>query len=387
MRIAYFTESLPPLTDGVSHTLTNLRLSLLDEGHDFVFISPFVPHPDGWDGKVYEVISMPFPLYTKYKLALPAFHDLRSVLGKFRPDIIHICSPFFLGMAAINFARTVNIPVVSSYHTRFVSYLKYYGFEWFEPFGWIYLKWFYRRTDKNFVPSRATISELESKGFPNLDLWERGVDTRRFSPIHADQFQRNRWSPDGAPIALYAGRLVREKDIEILIQAYRLLRDRGIEFKLVFVGEGPMQDEIARSLPDAVMAGFLSGEELSRAYASADFFVFPSTTESFGNVVLEAGASGLPCVVAGEGGVTNLVRDGETGFVARPRDAGDFALKMELLISNDLLRNSFMARAMEFATKRSWTHVNKTLFRRYEALIEGNKRSGSRIYERALTDD
>jgi len=370
MRIAYFTESLPPLTDGVSHTLSYLRRSLIEERHEFIFVSPFVPGPDGWNGKVYEVISMPFPLYTRYRLALPAFHDLKSLLGSFGPEIIHICSPFFLGMAAINYARAAGIPVVTSYHTRFVSYLKYYGFGWFERFGWKYLKWFYGRTDRNFVPSRATIAELASKGFSNLELWERGVDTRQFSPIFASTTLRRSWSPEGAPIALYIGRLVREKDIDILLKACMMLKERGVEFKPVFVGEGPMYDEIAKTLPDAILAGFLRGDDLSRAYASADFFVFPSTTESFGNVVLEAAASGLPCVVAGEGGVTNLVVDGETGLIAQPREAADLALKMELLMGNEMLRNELSAKALEYASVKSWSQVNRRLFEGYSELIE-----------------
>jgi glycosyltransferase involved in cell wall biosynthesis len=251
-----------------------------------------------------------------------------------------------------------------------VSYLKYYGFGWFERFGWKYLKWFYGRTDRNFVPSRATIAELASKGFSNLELWERGVDTRQFSPIFASTTLRRSWSPEGAPIALYIGRLVREKDIDILLKACMMLKERGVEFKPVFVGEGPMYDEIAKTLPDAILAGFLRGDDLSRAYASADFFVFPSTTESFGNVVLEAAASGLPCVVAGEGGVTNLVVDGETGLIAQPREAADLALKMELLMGNEMLRNELSAKALEYASVKSWSQVNRRLFEGYSELIE-----------------
>jgi len=373
MRIAYFTESLPPLTDGVSHTLTHLRDSLERNGHDYLFFSPFVPEPDAWNGKVKGIISSPFPLYRKYRFSLPAFHDLKYQLAKFKPDILHICSPFFLGMAAYNYAKEAGIPAVNSYHTRFVSYLKYYGFGWFERFGWEYLRWFYNQSAQTFVPSQATIHELKVKGFENLSLWERGIDTSSFSPMYADKRLRERWSPNGAPIALFTGRLVKEKDIDILIQSDAILRQRGIDYRLVFVGDGPMKDEITRAIPDAVMAGFLRGEELSRAYASADIFAFPSTTESFGNVVLEAAASGLPGVVPSEGGVGNLVKDSETGFLAKPNDAYDFASKMERLLTDELLRNSFSSRALEFAALRNWDEVNKALFRGYEKLLYENR--------------
>lgn len=369
MRIAYFSESLPPITDGVSHTLSCLRETLIEEGHDFIFFSPFQPQPDAWDNRVRKIVSLPFPLYRDYRFALPAFHDLKSVLDNFAPDIIHACNPFLLGKAAYRYAREAGIPAVSSYHTRFVSYFKYYGFHKLEWFGWWYLRRFYNQTERIFVPSRATIEELKSRGFSNLALWERGIDTRQFSPSHADEQLRREWSPEGYPIAIYVGRLVKEKDIDILIKADRILKDRKIEYKLVFVGEGPARGELTRALPDAYLAGFLEGQELARAYASADIFVFPSTTESFGNVVLEAAASGLPAIVSSEGGVANLVRDGETGYVTQAWDAHDFASKLAILLTNDIARNAFSLRAVEFASTRSWSQINRVLLRQYEEVI------------------
>jgi phosphatidylinositol alpha 1,6-mannosyltransferase len=373
LRIAYFTEVLPPFIDGVTHTLSHLKTSLSEEGHDFIFLSPITPGIDGWRGKVVEVISVPFPFYTKYRVGLPIFHDIRSALDKFQPEIVHIVSPFFMGMAAYNYAKERNIPAVNSYHTRFVSYLKYYGFGKIEWFGWDYLRWFYSKGARTFVPSNTTIKELESHGFESLALWQRGIDTSSFSPHFHNASLHNRWSPDGSPVALYTGRLVKEKDIETLIKAYKILREKKIDFKLVFVGDGPLRNELARVLPEAILAGFMQGEELARAYASADIFVFPSTTESFGNVVLEAAASGLPCVVAAEGGVMDLVQDGETGFHTRPKDAQDLASKMGLLLTNEYLRNSLSIKAQEYASRRNWREVNKALFRGYEELIaDGN---------------
>jgi phosphatidylinositol alpha 1,6-mannosyltransferase len=381
MRIAYFTEVLPPFVDGVTHTLTHLKASLVEDGHEFIFLSPVVPGVDGWRGKVVEIISVPFPFYTKYRVGLPAFHDIRSALDNFKPDIVHIVSPFFMGMAAYNYAKERGIPAVNSYHTRFVSYLKYYGFSYLEWFGWDYLRWFYNKAAMTFVPSTTTIRELEAHGFERLSLWQRGIDTSRFSPLFADRNLHEHWSPDGSPVALYAGRLVKEKDIETLISAYQILKSKDIAFKLVFVGDGPLREELASALPDAILAGFKSGEDLSRAYASADLFVFPSTTESFGNVVLEAQASGLPCIVASEGGVMDLVRDGETGFQTKPKDAFDLASKMEILLTNEILRNSLSLRAREYASEKSWREVNRALFRGYEELIADSKASnGEHLY-------
>ncbi len=369
MRIAYFTETLPPFIDGVTHTLSYLKKSLSDEGHEFIFLSPIVPGIDGWVGKVSQVISVPVPVYTKYRMGLPAFHDIKATLDKFKPDIVHIVSPFFMGMAAYNYARERSIPAVNSYHTRFVSYLKYYRLGGMEPFGWFYLRSFYNRGARTFVPSVATMNELERHGFQKLALWQRGIDTNRFSPMFADRRLYDRWSPDGSPIALFAGRLVREKDIETLIKAHRILKERKIDYKLVFVGAGPLKEELSRELPDAIMAGFLTGEDLSRAYATADIFVFPSTTESFGNVVLEAEASGLPCVVAADGGVMDLVEDGVTGFLTRPKDAEDLASQMEKLLTNEILRNSLSGKAHRYASQQNWAKVNNALFRGYEEVL------------------
>jgi glycosyltransferase involved in cell wall biosynthesis len=386
MKIAYFTESLPPLTDGVSHTLSYLKKTLTAENCDFLFFSPFRPDSDGWRDRVVKITSLPFPLYARYKFSLPAFHDLKPILDAFRPEIIHVCSPFFLGMAAYNYGHANQIPVVNSYHTRFVSYLKYYGLGWFESHGWRYLRWFYNQAARNFVPSRATISELESEGFRNLVLWERGIDTARFSYVWADKNLRDRWSPEGKPIALYVGRLVKEKDIHVLIKAYQILKDRKAAIKLVIVGDGPLKGEIARVIPDAILAGFLSGDELSRAYASADIFVFPSTTESFGNVVLEAAASGLPAVVAAEGGVMDTIRDGETGFLSRPGDPIDFAAKVESLLNDTVLRHSMSSKALEYALTKSWRQVNLRLLQSYEEIIESSKVHSAEHLHRPISE-
>ena len=168
MKVAFFTESLPPLTDGVSRTLLYLKQTLDSEGIDHRFYSPFYPNDSGWNNHVFRLISIPFPLYTRYKMSLPVFHDLENDLVDFEPDIIHICSPFFSGLAAYNFGEKHGIPVVNSFHTRFVSYMKYYRSGQFEGLAWKYLRWFYNRGIACFAPSHSTMHELNGFGFKNL---------------------------------------------------------------------------------------------------------------------------------------------------------------------------------------------------------------------------
>jgi glycosyltransferase involved in cell wall biosynthesis len=313
-------------------------------------------------------------------LSLPPFHDLAYSLDKYRPDLIHNCSPFLSGLAAYRFGRERNIPVVNSFHTRFISYLKYYRQGWLEPYGWRYLRWFYNRGDMSFVPSPTTIRELREKGFVKLTLWARGIDMDMFSPRFADRALKEKWSPGGAPVAIFVGRLVAEKDIEILMEAHQILMKRNVDYRLVMVGGGPLKQKIEKSMPEVILPGHLEGEALSRAYASADLFVFPSTTESFGNVIQEAAASGLPAVGAAEGGVKDLIRDGETGFLARPKDAADFANKMEELLGNDPLRYSFAAEALETAAGKSWDNINRGLIDNYRKIIESHlKKSMSNL--------
>jgi glycosyltransferase involved in cell wall biosynthesis len=218
------------------------------------------------------------------------------------------------------------------------------------------------------------MKELKKMGFKNLVLWPRGIDTARFSPRFADSGLKGEWSSGGLPIALFVGRLVAEKDINVLLKAHQILKNKKVGYKLVFVGEGPMRSRIELAAPDAILTGYLEGEALSRAYASADFFVFPSTTETFGNVILEAGASGLPSIGAAEGGVEDLIVDGETGYLTRPQDVFDLADKMEKMIADKSLRNTLAGGAGEWASKYSWEIVNRTLIDDYRKIIEYSKK-------------
>jgi glycosyltransferase involved in cell wall biosynthesis len=262
------------------------------------------------------------------------------------------------------------VPVVSSFHTHFVSYFRYYGVPRLERLGWWLLRRFYARCARVYAPSWSIIHELEREGIGNLELWSRGIDLSRFSPRFRDQALRRELGVDDAtPLLLLVSRLVKEKDLADLVEVDRELRRRGVAFRLALVGEGPMRAELEAALPDAHFAGHQQGEALARWYASADLFVFPSTTETLGNVVLEALASGLPAVVVDKGGPQDLVEPGVTGFVARANDIGDLADRVELLLREGGLRRRMGGAAPASAAPRDWAAINGGLIESYRRVV------------------
>lgn len=371
MRIAYFTESLPPITDGVTRTLSRLATTLLAQEVDFRFVSP-VPADRGlpWADRVIGVASVPFPAYDYYRLGLPYLqHAVQAALDRFRPDLVHVVSPTPLGVYGLRYAQRRRIPAVTSYHTRFVSYFPYYGLRGWEDLAWAYLRWFHNQFACTYAPSPSAERELRERGVREVEVWSRGIDVAGFSVDHRSSVLRAHLDADARPILLYTGRLVREKDLSDLVAACELLRGRGVAFRPVLVGDGPMRDELTARLPEAVFPGFRSGGELARWYASADIFVFPSTTETFGNVILEAFASGLPVVAAASGGALDLVQPGVNGVLARPNDPGHLADRIEFLLREPAYARWLGKHARENARAYDWTEVNGRLLDSYRILL------------------
>ncbi len=372
MRVAIFTESIPPLTDGVARTFTRLAESLCREGVDFRFFSPVEPAPRAlkarpWLGRVRLLPSFRLPLYRYYRIGLPFRPGLRRELEAFGPDLVHVCAPTPLEIWAQNYALRRGLPLVSSYHTHFVSYFRYYHAASLEWAGWALLRWFHNRCLATYAPSPSARALLQARGIRGARLWRRGIDTRRFSPRHADKALRRRLSPDGRPLVLFVGRLVKEKNLLELAEALARLSRRGLKFRPVFLGDGPLKAHLAGALPGALLPGFIEGEELSRFFASCDLFAFPSTTETFGNVVLEAMASGLPVVGAAEGGVADIVEPGRTGLLCRPRDPADLAEKIASVLKSPLLRRRLRAAGLKEAARHHWDAVNRVLISDYRA--------------------
>ncbi len=373
MRVAYFTDSLPPITDGVARTLANLSSTLLAERVEFRFFSGVEPPPGlSWADRIHTIGSVPFPPYPYYRVALPWSFTLDRFVDQFRPDLVHVVSPTPLGLYGINYARRRGLPVVGSFHTHFVSYFRFYGVGGMEGLGWRYLAWFYNQCAVTYAPSPTTAQELRGHGIPSVELWARGIDCTHFSPAHRSAALRSAVGAGDRPLALYVGRLVREKNLAVLVGAMALLRQRSTPFALALVGDGPMRAELERRLPGAIFAGTQSGDALARWYASADMFVFPSTTETFGNVILEAFASALPVVGADSGGVHDLIADGGNGFLAAPDSAEDLARCLERLLSGRLLTRLLGQRARRTALGYRWPDVNRRLLRSYARVLAGD---------------
>lgn len=297
MRIAFVTETFLPSIDGITTRLQATIHNLHATGHDVAVAAPSgsVRSFDG--ARVFSVPGIPYWFYPERKFCLPAL-GLRRFLAEFRPDIVHVVNPVALGLSGIYHARRMRLPLVASFHTNLAAYAKLYRVPFLSPVSWFVLRHAHNRAQLNLATSAAMVSELSSRRFRNVALWPRGVDAARFSeaaPSHAMRERLTGGQPQKIAL-LYVGRLAPEKRLDTLRPLFASLPNASI----AFVGDGPERDRLQTVFAGtgAVFTGYLQGEELSAAYASADAFVFPSTTETLGLVLLEAMTAGLPIIAA-----------------------------------------------------------------------------------------
>lgn len=360
-RIALFTGNYNHTPDGVSLTLNRLVRHLeKEEGASVEVFGPTVEDPpmDHW-GSFTSVPSWPAPGRPDYRISLGLPRAARERLESFQPTLFHIATPDILGFRALRLARRWDLPAVASYHTHFSSYLKYYGFEPLEGFLWRYLRWFYDQCQQIYVPSLSMAHVLRAHGIDRgLRIWERGVETDRFNPDYRSiRWRRERGIADDEVVVSFVSRLVWEKGLGTFAEIVRELERREIPHRSMVVGEGPAKEKLERQLPNTLFTGHLDGDALSHAYASSDVFLFPSDTETFGNVTLEAMASGVPTVCADATGSDVLVQDGETGFLADPDDIDRFVDRVRTLIEEPGLRYQMGQAARERACTYDWHSV------------------------------
>ncbi|MDQ0113271.1 glycosyltransferase family 4 protein [Paenibacillus harenae] len=374
MRIAVFSDTFVPQVNGVALTLKRWTDYLSIHGVDCKLFVPTEPEPV-YEDPVCRLTSIPFWAYPEHRFVIPNLLRIRKELSQFKPDIVHIATPFNVGLAGMYAAQKLHIPIVASYHTHFDQYLESYWFPFAHSWYWSYMKWFHRNCRAIFAPSQETIHLLQSKGLSDLELWSRGVDCDRFTPAKRSNRVRELYGIKERYLLLFVGRLAPEKDLDVLLQLMHRLPDRirGQVHWLV-VGDGPMMEQGLREAPQNVtFTGYRDGEELAEWYASSDLFVFPSATETFGNVVLEAAASGLPAVVADRGGVTEIVQHGKTGLHAQAGNVESFLAALDDWFDEPDKWQLFRTEARELAQSRTWDKAMESIYAHCRQIVKAEQ--------------
>lgn len=369
LKIAYFIGSIRK-EDGVARVLLALIREAQKKGLTCVVVTGWVEDESIVPTPVVKLPSVVFPLYRAYRLPLPGMHAFKKKLDVFAPDIIHVHSPDTSAWAAANYAAERGVPIVATHHTDFVRYLPYYHIGFLRPFVWYLLRRVYGRMNLVTAPSSETAGDLERHAVKNVKTIGWGVDTEHFGPQFRSEDWRRKILPSGAGTAvLCVCRLTWEKDLRTLAKAYGLLKERRKDFAMVVAGSGPAAADLKKLMPGAVFLGYVEKDELAQAYASSDILLFPSTTETFGNVTAEAMVSGIVPVVANEGGSKDLVRDGVDGFLTKPKDEADCAAKVSRLIEEPDLLAQMKKRALEKKASVSWGQVFEKIENEYTSLL------------------
>ena len=374
LRVEFITETWPPEINGVARTLEALVNGLRARGHRVGVVRP--RHHGGTDSHGPAELLVPgmgLPGYPGVRLGLPAGRELRRRWAEARPDVIYIATEGPLGHSALRQARRLGIPVVAGFHTNFDAYSGHYHLGLLRRPVEAYLRRFHNRATTTLVPSAEGRERLIQRGFQRLALLGRGVDTELFDPHRRSQALRAEWGagPE-TPVALHVGRIAPEKNIEGLIDAFRTIRQRVPECQLVVVGDGPATERLAAALPELILAGPRTGGDLARHYASGDLFVFPSQTETFGNVVTEAMASGLAVVAFNRAAAGRYLRDGFNGRLVEPEDDTGFNTAAAELAADPEARARMGQAARETAQGIGWEAVIEEFENRLRAVTNSS---------------
>ncbi len=369
MRVALFTETFLPKVDGIVTRLKHTVEHLQRLGDEVLVFCPEGGLREYKGARIHGVSGLAFPLYPELKLALPR-PSIGDALEAFKPDVIHIVNPAVLGLAGLFYAKTLDIPLMASYHTHLPKYLEHYGLGMLEGVMWELIKAVHNQARLNLVTSTAMQAELTEHGVERVKVWQRGVDTELFRPSLASQAMRDRLSqghPD-APLLLYIGRLSAEKEIDRIKPILEAIPNA----RLALVGDGPHREELQKHFAGTHthFVGYLAGEDLASAYASADVFVFPSRTETLGLVLLEAMAAGCPVVAANAGGIPDIVTDGENGYLFNPQDEYGAIAATKRLFERGAERELMSRNARMEAEKWGWNAATQQLRQFYAEILD-----------------
>jgi glycosyltransferase involved in cell wall biosynthesis len=366
VRLALFADTWTPQVNGVARTLDRLVHALEARGGAVQVFAPADPDAAA-DGRVQRASSRPFWAYPQLRLAWPSAGRVHAMLRTFDPTLVHIATEFGVGLAGRRAAHALRVPHVSSYHTNFTAYAAHYKLGALASAGWHYLRWFHRTARRTYCPTHAVADDLAARGFGHCAVWSRGVDPVRFNPSFRSAEVRVRCGAnDETLLVAWVGRLGAEKGLGDALDAVRIAEQaRPGHVRMVVVGDGPHDAEMrARAPRCATFTGRLEGAALSAVYASADVFAFPSTTDTFGNVLLEAMASGLPVIGADVGPTRELLAD-DRGWLVRPHDVNAFASRLVRLVGDRLALQRARRAALSFAATCTWDRVWDRLFSDY----------------------
>ncbi|WP_413670758.1 glycosyltransferase family 4 protein [Mucilaginibacter sp. Mucisp86] len=369
IRVAFFAEILIEDFDGAVRTMYQLIKRIDRNIFEFLFV--YGAGPDSIAGfESLKVPALTLPINTGYTMAIPALvtSELTEEVNNFSPDIVHIATPSLLGNFALKYATQHGLPVMSIYHTHFISYIDYYLKH--TPFLINKVKQimaenhraFYNQCDQVYVPSITMRDELIDMGVDTyrMRLWQRGMDAGVFSPAHKKSLRSVTGNDN--PTILFASRLVWEKNLETLFEIYAIMQDRHPKVNFIIAGDGVARKACEAKMPNAVFTGKVDHKMLSVLYASSTIFLFPSVSEAYGNVVLEAMASGLPCVIADGGGSKDFIEQGINGFKCEPYDADCYVEKIELLLKSNSLREQFIEEGLQYSGRLSWERLASVYF-------------------------
>ncbi|WP_300975187.1 glycosyltransferase family 1 protein [Sphingomonas sp. LHG3406-1] len=377
LRIALVSGNYNYVRDGANQALNRLVGFLLRSGCKVRIYSPTVAEPAfPPTGDLVSLPAVAAPGRAEYRVPIGLPARVRRDLEAFDPNIIHIASPDVSAHRAVTWARKRGIPSIASVHTRFETYLAYYHLELFEPAVRATLRRLYRRCDALLVPAESTAAVLRAQRMNrNIAIWSRGVDRAQFNPERRSlEWRRSLGIGDEELVVAFLGRIVMEKGLDVFAAVHDELIARGIAHRVLVIGEGPARPWFEKALPAGLFVGHQEGEDLARALASADVFLNPSITETFGNVTLEAMACAMPVVAAVATGATNLVRDGETGTLAEPGDICALAAAIAAYAADPDLRRRHGEAGLAFAKTQDWDVINGSVLKTYARAIERRER-------------
>lgn len=359
MRIAFVTETYPPELNGVSLTVERSVRHLRQRGHAVELVRPRQRDEAALDSdEELRTGSCPIPMYPDLRMGLASAGSLRRRFALTRPQLVHVATEGPLGWAALRAARSLGLPVTSDFRTNFHQYSRYYGMGWLAPVVHDMLRRFHNRAQLTFVPTAAVRRELAASGFQRLEVVGRGVDTAQFTPDKRSAGLRRQWdADDDSPVLLYVGRLAAEKNVTLALCAFEAVRLRLPSARMVVVGDGPMRRALEAEFTAAHFAGVQRGEALARHYASADLFLFPSLSDTFGNVTLEALASGLPVVAFDTAAAADHVDDCDSGLLAPVGDDKAFVASTCSLAWQHRQLAAVRGHARQAALKAQWPDV------------------------------